>query len=145
MELVTGKRPIEPEFGNYKDIVYWVCNQTRSQESLLNIVDPSISNACKEDAIKVLKIATHCTGKFPVMRPSMRAVVQMLEEAAPQSRKLFWAKKVRTVVVLVLIKSWKFSPPLGFDFISEWGKILFLCDCYKDCHTGRNTILCVLL
>lgn len=89
MEIVTGKRPIEPEFGNYKDIVYWVCNQTRSQESLFNIVDPSISNACKEDAIKVLKIATHCTGKFPVMRPSMRAVVQMLEEAAPQSRKLF--------------------------------------------------------
>lgn len=42
-------------------------------------------------------------------------------------------------------KELKFSPPLGFDFISEWGKILFLCDCYKDCHTGGNTILCVLL
>lgn len=125
MELVTGKRPIEPEFGNYKDIVYWVCNQTRSQESLFNIVDPSISNACKEDAIKVLKIATHCTGKFPVMRPSMRAVVQMLEEAAPQSRKLFWAKKVRTVVVLVLIKSWSLVHPLALILYQSEEKYYF--------------------
>ncbi|KAF3446527.1 hypothetical protein FNV43_RR11707 [Rhamnella rubrinervis] len=59
MELVTGKRPIEPEFGENQDI------------------------ALKEEAIKVLKIAVLCTTRQPELRPSMRSVVQMLEDAEP--------------------------------------------------------------
>lgn len=83
MELVTGKRPIEPEFGENKDIVYWVCSKTKSKEGLPDVIDSNISEALKEDAIKVLRIAIHCTAKIPALRPSMRMVVQMLEEAEP--------------------------------------------------------------
>lgn len=83
MELVTGKRPIEPEFGENKDIVCWVNSKMNSRESLLNLVDSIISEALKEDAMKVLRIAIHCTAKLPSLRPSMRIVVQMLEEAEP--------------------------------------------------------------
>ncbi|KAE8008228.1 hypothetical protein FH972_004761 [Carpinus fangiana] len=83
MELVTGKRPIEPEFGENKDIVWWVQSKMNSKESLFGLVDSIISEALKEDAMKVLRIAIHCTAKIPILRPSMRIVVQMLEEAEP--------------------------------------------------------------
>lgn len=83
MELVTGKRPIEPEFGENKDIVYWVCSKLESKESALEVVDSNISEVFKEDAIKMLRIAVHCTSKIPALRPSMRMVVHMLEEVEP--------------------------------------------------------------
>lgn len=85
LELVTGKRPIEPEFGESKDIVNWVSNKMKSKETLLDAVDSTISDVVREDALKVLKIAIHCTTKIPAFRPSMRMVVQMLEEAEPSS------------------------------------------------------------
>ena len=83
MELVTGKRPIEPEFGENKDIVYWVYNNMKSRDNVLELVDPTISKEFKEDAIKVLRIAVHCIAKIPIARPSMRMVVQMLEDSEP--------------------------------------------------------------
>ncbi|WCJ18122.1 Leucine-rich receptor-like protein kinase family protein [Euphorbia peplus] len=83
MELVTGKRPVEPEFGENKDIVYWVCSKITSKQSALDIVDPNISENLKEDAIQVLRIAVHCTARMPVLRPTMRMVVNMLEDSEP--------------------------------------------------------------
>ncbi|KAI4299212.1 hypothetical protein L6164_032692 [Bauhinia variegata] len=83
MELVTGKRPIEPEFGENKDIVYWVSSNMRSKEDGIQLVDSTIVEQLKEDAVKVLRIAILCTAKIPASRPSMRMVVQMLEEAEP--------------------------------------------------------------
>ncbi|XP_054776287.1 receptor-like protein kinase 7 [Prosopis cineraria] len=83
MELVTGKKPNEPEFGENKDIVHWVCGNKRTNEDMVELVDPAIPTYFKDDAIKVLRIATLCTVKVPYSRPSMRTVVQMLEEAAP--------------------------------------------------------------
>ena len=83
MELVTGKRPVEPEFGESKDIVHWVYNKVKSQDNALDLVDPAISNALREDAVKVLRIAIRCTSQAPGLRPSMRMVVHMLEEAEP--------------------------------------------------------------
>ncbi|KAL4304201.1 hypothetical protein GQ457_10G023130 [Hibiscus cannabinus] len=83
MELVTGKRPVEPEFGESKDIVYWIYNKLKTKDSLVEAVDSNIPMESKEEAIKVLRIAVHCTAKIPTLRPSMRKVVQMLEEAEP--------------------------------------------------------------
>ncbi|KAK7246667.1 hypothetical protein RIF29_41537 [Crotalaria pallida] len=86
MELVTGKRPIEAEFGENKDIVHWVCSNMRSsKETYIELVDSTIAKHFKEAAMKVLRIATLCTAKIPSSRPSMRTVVQMLEEAEPCS------------------------------------------------------------
>ncbi|XP_022768560.1 receptor-like protein kinase HAIKU2 [Durio zibethinus] len=83
MELVSGKRPIEPEYGDNKDIVTWVCGKIKNKEGVLSIVDPRIPDALKEDAVKMLRIAILCTATLPAPRPTMRAVVQMLEEAEP--------------------------------------------------------------
>lgn len=83
MELVTGKRAIEPEFGESKDIVSWVSSKLKNRESVLSIIDSSMDGPLKEEAIKVLKIAILCTARLPELRPTMRSVVQMLEEAEP--------------------------------------------------------------
>ncbi|XP_071931046.1 receptor-like protein kinase 7 [Coffea arabica] len=83
MELVTGKKPVEPEFGDNKDIVSWIYSKLRSEHRTIELVDKSISEALREDAVKVLKIAIHCTSRTPVLRPSMKMVVQMLENAEP--------------------------------------------------------------
>ncbi|WJX35870.1 Receptor-like protein kinase 7 [Trifolium repens] len=83
MELVTGKRPSETEFGENKDIVSWVHGKTRSKEKFMSVVDSRIPEMYKEEACKVLRTAVLCTATLPAMRPSMRAVVQKLEDAAP--------------------------------------------------------------
>lgn len=83
MELVSGKKAIDAEFGENKDIVEWVSNNLKSRESVLSLVDSRIPDAFKEDVIKVLRIAILCTGRSPTVRPTMRSVVQMLEEARP--------------------------------------------------------------
>ncbi|PRQ20837.1 putative protein kinase RLK-Pelle-LRR-XI-1 family [Rosa chinensis] len=81
MELVTGKKPIDPSFGDNKDIVNWICGNLKSRESVLGVVDSYVPEAYREEAIKVLRIAILCTARLPELRPSMRSVVQMLEEA----------------------------------------------------------------
>ncbi|KAL6184476.1 hypothetical protein ACLB2K_045877 [Fragaria x ananassa] len=81
MELVTGKKPIDPSFGDNKDIVNWICDNLKCRESVLGVVDSYIPEAYREEAIKVLRIAILCTARLPELRPSMRSVVQMLEEA----------------------------------------------------------------
>nr|XP_043629698.1 receptor-like protein kinase 7 [Erigeron canadensis] len=85
MELVTGRKPVEPEFGENKDIVYWVHNEMRTNKDMTALVDSSISKYDKEDAVKVLSIAVHCTMRLPGLRPSMRMVVKLLEEIEPKS------------------------------------------------------------
>lgn len=83
MELVTGKRPIEAEYGENKDIVSWISSNLKSRERIFSLVDSNIPEAFKEDAIKVLRVAVLCTDRLPEMRPTMRSVVQMLEETEP--------------------------------------------------------------
>ncbi|PSS19689.1 Receptor-like protein kinase [Actinidia chinensis var. chinensis] len=83
MELVTGKRPIEPEYGENKDIVSWVSSKLKTKESVLSMVDSTIPEGHREEAIKILRIAILCTARLPALRPTMRSVVQMLEAAEP--------------------------------------------------------------
>ncbi|GAU14301.1 hypothetical protein TSUD_308610 [Trifolium subterraneum] len=58
-------------------------NVTRSKEKFMSVVDSRIPEMYKEEACKVLRTAVLCTATLPAMRPSMRAVVQKLEDAAP--------------------------------------------------------------
>ena len=83
MELVSGKRPIDPEYGENKDIVNWVSSKIKTRESVLSVVDSRIPEVLKEEVVKVLKIAVLCTATLPTLRPTMRSVVQMLEDAEP--------------------------------------------------------------
>ncbi|KAH0458227.1 hypothetical protein IEQ34_013542 [Dendrobium chrysotoxum] len=82
LELVTGRKPVEIDYGEDKDIVRWVAGRIRSRESVIGLVDRRIKAAAeRERAVLVLRIALLCTVGIPAMRPSMRTVVHMLEEA----------------------------------------------------------------
>ncbi|CAK7344769.1 unnamed protein product [Dovyalis caffra] len=82
LELVTGKNPIDEEYGEGKDIVYWVLTHLNDRENVLKVLDKElVSESVREDMIKVLKVALLCTTKLPSLRPTMREVVKMLVDA----------------------------------------------------------------
>lgn len=89
MELLTGKRPIEPKFGECQDIVGWVRERLRSNLGVEELLDPVAGGRCehvKEEMLLVLRIAVLCTAKSPKDRPSMRDVITMLAEAKPRRK-----------------------------------------------------------
>ncbi|XP_076926631.1 uncharacterized protein LOC143589883 [Bidens hawaiensis] len=88
LELLTGKQPLDPSFGNSVDIVEWVWNRMNKRE-LEGTLDLEIGGECKfvqEEMLLVLRIALLCTNKLPKERPSMRDVITMLGEAKPRRK-----------------------------------------------------------
>ncbi|CAN6545246.1 unnamed protein product [Malus baccata var. baccata] len=88
LELLTGKRPLDPEFGESVDVVEWIRRKIKDNISLETALDPSVGN-CKhvqEEMLLVLRIALLCTAKLPKDRPSMRDVITMLGEAKPRRK-----------------------------------------------------------
>ncbi|XP_068647932.1 receptor protein-tyrosine kinase CEPR2-like [Aristolochia californica] len=83
LELVTGRRPIEDDYGEGKDIVYWVSTCINDRKDAVGVLDNRICNSAEMDMIKVLKVAVLCTTKLPSVRPTMREVVKMLLDADP--------------------------------------------------------------
>lgn len=88
LELLTGKQPLDPEFGESVDIVEWIRKKIRDNRPLEEALDNSVGN-CKhvqEEMLLVLRIALLCTAKLPKERPSMRDVITMLGEAKPRRK-----------------------------------------------------------
>ncbi|OMO78916.1 hypothetical protein COLO4_24634 [Corchorus olitorius] len=84
LELVTGRGAVEEEYGEGKDIVYWVLTHLNDRESVIKVLDKEVATeTVQEDMIKVLKIGILCTAKLPNLRPTMREVVKMLSDAEP--------------------------------------------------------------
>ncbi|XP_073049886.1 uncharacterized protein [Primulina eburnea] len=88
MELLTGRRPLEPEFGESVDIVEWIRKKIRENKPLEEALDPSVGNTkhVQEEMLLVLRIAILCTAKLPKDRPSMRDVLTILEGAKPRRK-----------------------------------------------------------
>ncbi|KAL2900305.1 MDIS1-interacting receptor like kinase 1 [Bienertia sinuspersici] len=89
LELLTGKRPINKEFGQSIDVVEWIRSKARNNKSLEQVLDPNIAGNCKhvqEEMLLVLRTALLCTTKVPKDRPSMRDVITMLGEAKPRRK-----------------------------------------------------------
>ncbi|KAJ6991519.1 receptor-like protein kinase HSL1 [Populus alba] len=80
LELVTGRLPIDPEFGE-KDLVKWVCTTLVDQNDMDLVIDPKLDSRYKDEISEVLDVGLRCTSSLPVDRPSMRRVVKMLQEA----------------------------------------------------------------
>ena len=88
LELLTGKQPLDPSFGELTDIVEWVRNRMNKRQ-LEGTLDPEIGGQCnyvQEEMLLVLRIALLCTAKLPKERPSMRDVITMLGEAKPRRK-----------------------------------------------------------
>ncbi|XP_057498333.1 receptor-like protein kinase HSL1 [Actinidia eriantha] len=83
LELVTGRLPVDPEFGE-KDLVKWVCT-TLDQKGLDDVLDPKLDSCFKDELRKVLNIGLLCTNPLPINRPSMRSVVKMLQSVGAEN------------------------------------------------------------
>lgn len=88
MELLTGKKPLEPEYGESVDIVEWIRGKMRKKESLEEALDVNVGSNkhVREEMLLVLRLAILCTAKLPKERPSMRDVLTMLGEAKPRRK-----------------------------------------------------------
>ncbi|GKV07085.1 hypothetical protein SLEP1_g18891 [Rubroshorea leprosula] len=89
LELLTGKMPLDPSFGESTDIVEWVRTKMKNNKAMEEALDPSLASQCKhvqEEMLLVLRIALLCTAKLPKDRPSMRDVIAMLQEAKPRRK-----------------------------------------------------------
>lgn len=83
LELVTGKRPVDPEYGE-KDLVKWVCT-TMEQKGVDHLLDSNLDLCFKDEICQVLNIGLLCTSSLPINRPSMRRVVKMLLEVSGEN------------------------------------------------------------
>lgn len=91
LELLTGKMPLDPSFGESVDIVEWVRRKIRNKRAIEGALDPYIAGQCnhiQEEMLLVLRIALLCTAKLPKDRPSMRDIITMLGEAKPRRKSI---------------------------------------------------------
>lgn len=93
MELVTGKRPNDSSFDENTDIVKWVTTFVSSSPEkpseggstyLDQLIDPkmNVMSHDYEEIERVLNVALQCTSTFPLNRPSMKKVVELLKKQA---------------------------------------------------------------
>ncbi|XP_047050302.1 receptor-like protein kinase 7 [Lolium rigidum] len=99
LELVTGRAAIVD--GN--DIVEWVARRLDGREKAMMVLDgKAIAEEWeKDEAMRVFRVAVLCTSRTPAMRPSMRSVVQMLEDAVVGGRDYASSGKAMEVKIAI--------------------------------------------
>uniref|UniRef100_A0A7I4FK56 non-specific serine/threonine protein kinase n=1 Tax=Physcomitrium patens TaxID=3218 RepID=A0A7I4FK56_PHYPA len=99
LELLTGKQPVDPSFGDHMHIVVWARAKFHQSGSLpqknvgINvgeaIFDPKLLRTTnkdqKEQMLRVLRIAMRCSRDTPTERPTMREIVEMLRSSRIQT------------------------------------------------------------
>lgn len=89
LEIITGKRSVEPEFGEGNSIVDWVRSKLKTKEDVEEVLDKSMGRSCsliREEMKQMLRIALLCTSRSPTDRPPMRDVLLILQEAKPKRK-----------------------------------------------------------
>ncbi|KAF5731057.1 Leucine-rich repeat protein kinase family protein isoform 1 [Tripterygium wilfordii] len=89
MEIISGKRSVDAEFGDGNSIVDWVKIKIKSKDGVVDVLDKNAGAWCasvREEMMQMLRIALLCTSRNPAERPSMRDVVLMLQEAKPHRK-----------------------------------------------------------
>ncbi|KAL8552532.1 hypothetical protein ACS0TY_001279 [Phlomoides rotata] len=89
MEILTGRRSVDSEFGEGNSIVDWVKSKIKTKNSLMEVFDKNAGASCasvREEMVLLLRVALLCTSRNPGDRPSMRDVLSMLHEAKPKRK-----------------------------------------------------------
>lgn len=81
LELISGKRPNDASFDENKNMVKWV-REIASSSSLDAVLDSRMeaSTIEYEQVEKLLNVGLLCTAELPINRPSMRRVVELLND-----------------------------------------------------------------
>lgn len=89
MEILTGKKSVDAEFGEGNSIVDWMRTKIKTKEGLRDVLDKNAGASCasvREEMMLLLRVALLCTSRNPADRPPMRDVVSMLQEAKPKRK-----------------------------------------------------------
>ncbi|KAL3647507.1 hypothetical protein CASFOL_008475 [Castilleja foliolosa] len=89
MEILTGKRSVDAEFGEGNNIVDWVKSKIKSKGNISDVLDKNAGASrasVREEMMLLLRVALLCASRNPAERPSMRDVVSMLLEAKPKRK-----------------------------------------------------------
>jgi hypothetical protein len=85
LELLTGKDSIDHSSPDGMDLVNWVIVTLTESQSMELVLDDQLlrsgSDNDRRQMLLVLRIALFCVSKNPAVRPTMREVVEMLEQA----------------------------------------------------------------
>ena len=110
LELLTGKRPLEPEFGEGVNIAQWAKSKVKNvgkqgNPGMLQVIDEILDSRLapnmaqqhqqQQQALVLLRIALRCVSDLPVQRPSMHEVVQILSDHAPSDCNVY--TRARTI------------------------------------------------
>ncbi|KAL0322945.1 UNVERIFIED_CONTAM: Receptor protein-tyrosine kinase CEPR1 [Sesamum angustifolium] len=67
MELITGKKPVEAEFGENKNIIYWVSTKVETKEGAADVLDKRVVGSYEEDmitfALYVARAGLQCSAR----------------------------------------------------------------------------------
>uniref|UniRef100_J3MQC2 Protein kinase domain-containing protein n=1 Tax=Oryza brachyantha TaxID=4533 RepID=J3MQC2_ORYBR len=96
LEILTGRRSVEAEYGEGNNIVEWVRRKVAGG-GVRDVIGAAAwaedGGGARDEMVLVLRVALLCTGRCPQERPSMREVLSMLQEARPDRKTGAMAKK----------------------------------------------------
>ncbi|KAJ3692618.1 hypothetical protein LUZ60_011713 [Juncus effusus] len=98
LEILTGRRSVEAEYGEGNSIVDWVRSRVlkATEGRAWEVLDLKAGAECievRKEMTLMLRVALLCTSKLPDDRPSMRDVLSMLQEAKPKGKHTFGVAK----------------------------------------------------
>ncbi|OWM65428.1 LRR receptor-like serine/threonine-protein kinase [Punica granatum] len=83
LEIITGKRPVDPSFPDGQHVIQWVREYLKSKKDPVEILDPKLQghpDTQIQEMLQALGIALLCSSNRAEDRPTMKDVVALLKE-----------------------------------------------------------------
>lgn len=83
LEIITGKRPVDPSFPDGQHVIQWVREYLKSKRDPVEILDPRLQghpDTQIQEMLQALGIALLCSSNRADDRPTMKDVVALLRE-----------------------------------------------------------------
>ena len=83
LEIITGKRPVDPSFPDGQHVIQWVRDHLKSKNDPVEILDPKLQghpDTQIQEMLQALGISLLCTSNRAEDRPTMKDVAALLRE-----------------------------------------------------------------
>ncbi|KAJ9677824.1 hypothetical protein PVL29_022668 [Vitis rotundifolia] len=83
LEIITGKKPVDPSFPDGQHVIQWVREQLKSKRDPVQILDPKLQghpDTQVQEMLQALGISLLCTSNRAEDRPTMKDVAVLLRE-----------------------------------------------------------------
>lgn len=83
LEIITGKRPVDPSFPDGQHVIQWVREHLKSKKDPIEVLDPKLQghpDTQIQEMLQALGISLLCTSNRADDRPTMKDVAALLRE-----------------------------------------------------------------